>query len=127
MRKILIVEDEDILRESYEKIISSEPYIVHVAKNGQEALDMCARNHYDLILLDLMMPVLDGIGFLKHYDDQDTKIILLTNLSSGDVLEQALKLGADSNIVKATLSPRELLSKIRYEVTSLATEAGKAK
>jgi DNA-binding response OmpR family regulator len=120
MRKILIVEDEDILRTSYEMIISTEPYDLDVAKNGQEALDLCAENNYDLILLDLMMPVLDGVGFLTLFDNPGTKVIIMSNLSSGELLEQALKLGADSSIVKATLSPRELLSKVRYEVTSIA-------
>lgn len=121
MRKILIVEDEDILRESYQMIISTEPYDVDVAKNGQDALDKCGQKDYDLILLDLMMPVLDGIGFLQSFDNPDTKVIILSNLSSGEILEQALKLGADSNIVKASLSPRELLSKVRYEVTSISS------
>lgn len=119
MRKILIVEDEDLLRESYRIIISTEPYDVDIAKNGQEALDKCAEKTYDLILLDLMMPVMDGIGFLERFDNPSTKVIILSNLSSGDVLDQALKLGAESNVVKASLSPRELLSKVRYEVTSI--------
>jgi len=119
MRKILVVEDEDLLRESYRIIISTEPYDVDTAKNGQEALDKCAEKTYDLILLDLMMPVLDGVGFLERFDNPDTKVVILSNLSTGEVLEKALKLGADSNIIKASLSPRDLLSKVRYEVTSI--------
>lgn len=119
MRKILVVEDEDILREAYEMIISTEPYDIDVAKNGQEALDKCKVNSYDLILLDLMMPVLDGVGFLERFHKPDTKIIILSNLSSGDILEKAFQLGAQTNIVKATMSPRELLSRIRYEITSI--------
>jgi two-component system response regulator ResD len=118
MRKILIVEDEDVLRESYEMIISTEPYYIDVAKNGQEALDKCEKTEYDLILLDLMMPVLDGVGFLKKFKNSKSKVIILSNLSSGDDLEQALRLGAQTNIVKASLSPRELLSTVRYEITA---------
>jgi len=119
MRKILVVEDEDMLRESYKMIISTEPYDLDVAKNGQEALDLCALKDYDLILLDLMMPVLDGVGFLKRFKNPNTKVIILSNLSSSDTIEEALKLGAESNLVKAAMSPRELLSRVRYEVTSL--------
>jgi DNA-binding response OmpR family regulator len=119
MRKILVVEDEDLLRESYQMIISTEPYDIDVAKNGQEALDKCAEKTYDLILLDLMMPVMDGVEFLQHFDVPNTKVVILSNVSSGELLDQALKLGADSNIVKATLSPRDLLTKVRYEVTSI--------
>jgi len=118
MRKILIVEDEDVLRESYKIVISTEPYEVDVAKNGQDALEKCAEKTYDLILLDLMMPVLDGLGFLERFKNTKTKVIVLSNLSSGEILEKALKLGAETNIVKATVSPKELLTKVRYEVTS---------
>lgn len=121
MRRILIVEDEDLLRESYQMIISTEPYNIDVAKNGLEALNKCEQYTYDLILLDLMMPVMDGIGFLEKFDNPDTKIIVMSNLSAGEMLDQALKIGADSNIVKASLSPRELLSKVRYEITSIAS------
>lgn len=118
MRKILLVEDEDLLRDSYEIIISTEPYDLDTARNGKEALEKCAHKKYDLILLDLMMPVLDGVGFLKRFKDRSTKVIILSNLSSGRELEAALKLGAEASIIKATLSPKELLARIRYEVTS---------
>jgi DNA-binding response OmpR family regulator len=118
MRKILIVEDEDVLRESYEIIIKTEPYTVDSARNGQEALEKCAEKDYDLILLDLMMPILDGVGFLEKFDNPDSKIIILSNLSGGPELEQALKLGASTNVLKATLSPRQLLAKVRYEMSS---------
>jgi DNA-binding response OmpR family regulator len=117
VRKILVVEDEDLLRESYLTILSTEPYDVEVAKNGQEALDKCKKKVFDLILLDLMMPVLSGVSFLERFDNTGaTKVIILSNLSSGEDLEKALQLGAQENIVKASLSPRELLSKVRYEI-----------
>jgi DNA-binding response OmpR family regulator len=119
MRKILLVEDDDLLRESYEMIISTEPYDIDVATNGKEALEKCEVKNYDLILLDLMMPVLDGIGFLERFDKPNTRIIILSNLSAGPILEKALQLGAEANIVKSSMSPRELLSKIRYEITSV--------
>ena len=119
MRKILLVEDDDMLRESYEMIISTEPYDIDVAKNGKEALDKCAFKNYDLILLDLMMPILDGVGFLKRFDKPNTRIIILSNLSSGPILDEALQLGADTNIVKSAMSPRELLSRLRYEISSV--------
>lgn len=122
MRKILVVEDEDILRETYELILSTEPYIVDTARNGQEALDACQAQHYDLILLDIMMPVMDGVAFLESIQDLDIgdpKIILLTNLSTGSELENALRLGAQSNILKSSISPKQLLTTIRYEVEAI--------
>ncbi len=118
MRKILIVEDEDILRESYEIILSTQPYVIHVAANGKEALALCEEHVYDLILLDLMMPVVNGVEFLQQFPvkTSPTKIIIMSNLSSGEELTAALKLGAHKNIIKADLSPRQLLTTVRYEV-----------
>jgi two-component system response regulator RegX3 len=119
MRRILLVEDEEILRDTYTTIISTQPYILDCAANGKEALENYQQHSYDLILLDVMMPVMDGVAFLEKIQDLDIerpKILLLTNLSSGSDIEKALKLGADKAILKANLSPRELLATIRYEV-----------
>jgi DNA-binding response OmpR family regulator len=120
LRKILLVEDEELLRTSYEMIISTEPYDLDVAENGKQALEKCSNKEYDLILLDLMMPIMDGVGFLKRFKNRNTRIVVLSNLSYGHELEEAMKLGAHLNVVKSTLSPRDLLAVVRYEVTSLA-------
>jgi Response regulators consisting of a CheY-like receiver domain and a winged-helix DNA-binding domain len=120
MRKILVVEDEISLREVYDVILSTGPYEVSVAHNGKEALELCKVNDFDLILLDLMMPVMDGVGFLRKYSDGqgnlESKVIVLSNLSSGDELTEALKLGAHKSVLKSNLSPSQLLSMVRYEL-----------
>lgn len=119
MLKVLLVEDEEVLRESYYIILTSAVYDVDVAVNGKEALELCEEKAYDLILLDLMMPVMDGTTFLEHLSPaylDHTKVIILSNLSSGSELERAMKLGAHSSILKATLSPKQLLTAVRYEV-----------
>lgn len=121
MRKILVVEDEEILRQSYEIILSTEPYDIFVAANGQQALELCEKYTFDLILLDLMMPVVNGVEFLKQFSFElapHTKVIILSNLSSGNELTQALSLGAHKNVLKAELSPRQLLATVRYEVSA---------
>ena len=118
MRKLLVVEDEPSLREAYALILSTEPYIVHTAINGQDGLEKCRDVTYDLILLDLMMPVLDGVGFLEQFMplEMPTRVILLSNLSTGALLTKALSLGAERNLLKADLSPRQLLAAVRYEL-----------
>jgi CheY-like chemotaxis protein len=122
MRKILFVEDEDILRETFSLLMSTQPYSVDIAENGQAALEFCADTTYDLILLDLMMPVLDGVGFLQQFmtdKPERTKVIVMSNLSSGQELDEAMKLGAERNLLKASLSPREILAAIKYELEAI--------
>lgn len=128
MQKILIVEDEDILRESYRMVLSHGPYEVTVARNGKIALELCAETTYDLILLDLMMPIVDGVKFLQKFTSDpkhSTRIIILSNLSSGVQLDQALKLGAHKNVLKADLSPRQLLDTVTAELKIPATKGVK--
>lgn len=119
MRKILIVEDEPVLRDVYQTIISSQPYICHVAANGEEALEKCKDQTYDLILLDIMMPVMDGIEFLEHYTQLEgpkSKVIILSNLSAGKEIDRAYELGVVKNLVKSDISPKQLIAAIRYDL-----------
>lgn len=121
MHKILLAEDEDILRDTYAAILSTLPYTVEVAENGRVALEKSRRNSYDLILLDLMMPVMDGTTFLGEFmphKPTHTKVIILSNLSSGKELEKAIELGAHKTVVKAHYSPAQLRDLI---VNELAT------
>lgn len=119
MRRLLLVEDEDILRDTFQLMMSTQPYMIDVAENGQAALELCEENTYDLILLDLMMPVLDGVGFLKHYmprKPEKTKVVILSNLSSGHELDTAMNMGAERNVLKSSMSPKEVLTLVRYEL-----------
>ncbi len=119
MHRILIVEDEPILRETYKIILSTQPYICEVASDGKAALAKCDEQTYDLILLDLMMPVMGGIDFLenyKHLDKMKSKIIIISNLSSGKELERARELGVHRNIVKSDFSPKQLIAAISHEL-----------
>jgi CheY-like chemotaxis protein len=84
---ILIAEDDEMLREGFKLILSSQPYEINFAMDGEQALQLCKQTTFDLILLDLMMPKLDGIEFIKKYSAMKlpkTKIIVMSNLSSND-------------------------------------------
>ncbi len=119
MRKILLVEDEPILRETYQIILSTQPYRCDVADNGKVALEKCETQDYDLILLDLMMPTMNGVEFLENFkklEEMKTKIIILSNLSSGKELERTRELGVMRSLLKSDLSPSQLIATIRYEL-----------
>jgi CheY-like chemotaxis protein len=116
MPKILVVEDDKTLREVYVTILSLAKYDVGSAANGQLALEKCKKKTYDIILLDLMMPVLDGVGFLRQAQLETTapatKVIIFSNLSSGSSLEEALQLGTTDHILKSHLTPKSLVALI---------------
>ena len=119
MRKILLVEDEPILRETYQIILSTQPYRCDVADNGKVALEKCETQDYDLILLDLMMPTMNCVEFLENFKklaEMKTKIIILSNLSSGKELERTRELGVMRSLLKSDLSPSQLIATIRYEL-----------
>lgn len=122
MRKILLVEDEQVLRDAFTMILSIEPYLVDTAANGKEALEKCQKQKYDLVLLDIMMPVMDGVTFLQEMNKLGLpvpRVIVLSNLSSGKQIDQALSLGAERNILKSSLSPKQLLTTVRYEIEAV--------
>jgi CheY-like chemotaxis protein len=114
MPKVLLVEDEDVLRDAYQEILQMSGAHVDFARNGVEALERCGSVTYDLILLDLMMPILDGVGFLKQANLQkaapQTKVVVFSNLSSGGDVLQAMELGADEHVLKSGLTPKDLLA-----------------
>lgn len=117
MRKILLVEDEPVLQETYRMIISTQPYICDYADNGREALERCKGKEYDLVLLDIMMPEMDGIDFLEQLDDPvftRSKVIVMSNLSAGKEIDKVKDLGVYKTILKSDISPKQLVATIRY-------------
>ncbi|MBL8160298.1 response regulator [Candidatus Saccharibacteria bacterium] len=112
-KTILIVEDETVLSEAYYTLLDQAGYDVKVASNGQDALDKTEAYEPDLILLDLRMPVMTGIDFLREYQllnkHPDVKVIVFSNYDMQAEIDEAYKLGADRYILKAWASPKEIL------------------
>lgn len=121
MANILVIEDDKTLNEAYELILKKEGHTVHVAHNGLEGLEALKKLNPDIILLDLLMPQLDGIGFLKKYKtayrSRPTKVVVLTNLDQDDEIGEALRLGAYKYIVKARTSPKQLAINVNHLVS----------
>jgi CheY-like chemotaxis protein len=113
MAKILVCEDDRPLREVYDTVLTAGGHTVDVAENGRQGLKKCRVMRYDLILLDLMMPEVDGVEFLRlskvTKKSPSTRVIILSNLSSGRDIEEALALGADQHVLKSSLTPKDLI------------------
>lgn len=120
---ILIVEDDTDLNGAYEMILSSSGYNVSTAFNGVEALEAVKRDgDPDIIFLDLRMPVMDGIEFLKHYDapsHEGTTVIVFSNYDAKKEVDEAYELGADRYVLKARAAPKELI-KIVDDIVSVS-------
>lgn len=114
-RSILIVEDETSLNEAYQIILANAGYDILSAFDGKEALKIVSETKPDIILLDLRMPVMDGIAFLKEYKptDKKTKVIVFSNYDMQKEIEEAYELGAHKYILKAWASPKELLKLVK--------------
>lgn len=115
--KILIVEDEIALSDAYKTLLDQAGYDVRVAENGEVALDVAAEFEPEIILLDLRMPVLDGIGFLKEYDlksnHPDVKVVVFSNYDMQKEIDEAYSLGAERYLLKAWASPKELIELVK--------------
>jgi CheY-like chemotaxis protein len=110
---ILIVEDETILRDAYKMVLSVKGYDVTTAENGKIALDMLKGEEPDLILLDMLMPVMGGKEFLTHAalpsNHPNVKVIVYSNLSDQATIEEVLNMGVEEHILKSSMSPNDLV------------------
>ena len=112
-KKILIVEDNDKLIKFLSDKLDKEGYDLSVAKNGKLGLQKVATDKPDLILLDLVMPVMDGLTMLKKLrENSKIPVIILSNLSDEDVIKEAGELGSESYMVKVDYSLDDIVAKI---------------
>ena len=116
-KTILIVEDEQPLRDALEDKLKKEGFVALIAKNGLEAVEVATAEKPDLILLDLMMPGKNGLDVLQEIRQNigifQTPVIVLTNLEATADIEKALEMGATTYLVKATYSLEEVVGKIK--------------
>ena len=116
-KKILIVEDDSFVLDIYQTKLSQEGYTVIEARNGVEGMKKLEKEKPDLILLDIVMPYMDGIEVLKKRKENDDlkkiPVILLTNLSQKEEINVGLGLGANDYLIKSHFTPSEVMEKIR--------------
>ena len=107
--RILIVDDEEIIIRSCERILRDGDHIVESVQDGWEALRKVDENHYDVIVLDIMMPKIDGLEVLQHVKERhpDVDVIMVTGLSKIETAVKAMKLGAFDYLAKP-FDPDEL-------------------
>jgi CheY-like chemotaxis protein len=117
MTKVLIVEDDPLISRMYQKIFTFEKFDVEVAANGEEALGKVTDFNPTLILLDVMMPKMNGLQVLEKLKEFDiTKhipVVMLTNLAGQQDAETALAKGAVKYIIKSEYEPKQVVDMVK--------------
>lgn len=120
-KKIIIAEDEPVLIEMYKLYFERAGYEVLKANNGRECIDFVKKEKPDIILLDILMPRVDGWEVLKQLKtNPETKqipILVFSNLGQTQEIQKGLDLGADDYVVKSNMTPKELLEKVEGMVS----------
>lgn len=116
MSRVLIVEDEVSLRELYADFLRDSGYVVDVASDGESALDKINRGEWDVLLLDIMLPKLDGMEVLKSITTDSLlnskPILIMSNLEDPAIIRRCLEAGAKEFLAKAELTPPDIIAAI---------------
>lgn len=116
--RILLIEDEFYISDLYKMILESAGFEVFLAVDGEEGLKYVEEGHPNLILLDIMMPKINGIEVLKKLKKtkviRDIPVLLLTNLGQESIIKMAFAEGATGYFLKARLKPEELIKTVKY-------------
>ena len=117
-KRVLIVDDDPSIVELYVEVLKSANIQVDSVSNGVSALEVLREHKHALVLLDIMMPEMDGIQVLKTLRTDkttygDPKVVMLTNLALTDNIKEALDSGADAYLVKLSLSNDQLVQQVK--------------
>ena len=117
MKKILVIEDDKFLRELISRKLLKEGYDISEAIDGEEGIKKIKEKKPDLVLLDLILPGIDGFEVLSRMKEDSssssTPVIILSNLGQKEDVEKGLKLGAVDYLIKAHFTPGEIIEKIK--------------
>lgn len=119
-KKILVVEDEVSLQSLYKRILEADGYMVDTAGDGKTGFEKMVTNTYDLVLLDIMLPEMDGIQILEKLQQSghthNSNVVMLTSLGQDALVAKGLSLGIRGYLIKSDYTPDQLLKEIKSYV-----------
>lgn len=122
MKNILLVEDDPFLIDIYTKKLKELGYAADVALDGQEAMKKLQEKLPDLLLLDIVLPNMDGWEILRKIKKDDNlkklKVVILSNLGQKSEVEKGLTLGANKYLIKAHYTPSQVVAEIKTMLNS---------
>lgn len=121
-KRILLVEDEDFIRELYVRQLTKAGFLVKSAPDGQTGLEMLKTEAFDLLLLDIMLPGINGLQLLREFKTHNPAspmiTILLTNLGQEAVIKEGFELGAQAYLIKASYTPDQVVTEVKNALGS---------
>lgn len=122
-KKILFIEDEDYIREIYKEELESAGFVVDDFPTGGQGLDAFYENDYALVVLDIILPDINGLHILKKIKGDNLKknvpVLLLTNLDQDIIVKQGLEFGAEAYLEKVANTPDTIVDKIKSILEAL--------
>ncbi len=116
--RILLIEDDQFLRDMYNELLGDEGFQVVACADGEEGYKKALEGGFHLVLLDIMLPKMDGLQVLKAMRDKgdlakNGPVVLLTNLGQDNIVKQGFELGATGYLIKSALTPDQVLHEVR--------------
>lgn len=126
MTKVAIIEDDEAISQMYRIKFEGEGYEVETAENGKLGLELCQEMRPDIILLDLMMPIMTGEEMLAKLRStawgKKIRVIILTNRGEQEIPPQVKELGVDAIILKAAMTPRQVAQLVQDKLSGKKDE-----
>lgn len=120
--RILLIEDNEFISFLYKRQLEKSGFVTDTAATGKDGLDAIAKNEYDFILLDMLLPDMNGINILTQVkSNEKTKhiaVLLISNLGQASIMEEAKNLGAVGYLIKDQYSPDEIVEKVKFFLRS---------
>ncbi len=116
-KKILLIEDEEYIRDLYKRQLELAHLSTDGFGTGAESLAAASKNHYDLVMLDIMLPDTNGLEILKALKGnpatKNIPVVLLTNLGQDTIIKKCFELGAEGYLLKSSYTPDQIVQEIK--------------
>lgn len=117
VKKILLIEDDLYIRDLYKRQLDMGGFFTHAFSSGDEGLKSMGENNYDLVLLDVMLPGINGLDILRGIKQNEaTKnmpVIMLSNVGQDDVIKEGLVAGAVGYLIKTSFTPNQIVGEVK--------------
>lgn len=125
MPKILVAEDDFYLRDLYAELLKTEGFEVETAADGPEAFIKLKEGGFDLVLLDIMLPKIDGLQLLKKLkadppQKENKVVVFLTNVGKDEAIKEGFKLGAAGYLLKGQLTPDQVITEVKNYLSKVS-------